>query len=69
MQNQKIWMEIEEAIRTCRAAVLDYVEQCVSDPSEWSRLRTRLLGALGSKGLERRIKLILGIDHDGKGNL
>ena len=51
--------EIFETINFYRGLILDLIEQELSESKNWSYVRSRLLKALGDKGLEGRLRSIL----------
>lgn len=51
--------EIFETINFCRGLILDLIEQEISEQKNWPYVRSRLLKALGDKGLEGRLRSIL----------
>ena len=53
--------EIIEAIDYYRGLIMDIVEQELADQPNWQFVRGRLLKAMGHRGLERRIREILGV--------
>ncbi len=56
---QRIENQILETIDFYRGIILDGVQIEISDPARWERIRSRLLKALGERGLEGRTKAIL----------
>ncbi len=51
--------EIFETVNFYRGLILDLIEQELSESKNWSYVRSRLLKALGDKGLEGRLRSIL----------
>lgn len=48
-----------------RSMILDPVEQAVGDSQEWKYLRSRILKAMGDRGLAGRIREVLREELDG----
>ena len=56
------YQEIFEALNFYRGLILDLTEQALGHHENWSYFRGRLLGLLGLKGLEGRLRVILQSD-------
>lgn len=51
--------EVFETLGFYRGIILDLIEQELSEQKNWPYVRSRLLRALGEKGLEGRLHFIL----------
>ncbi len=58
-QRERIETQILEVIDFYRGIVLDSVEQEVGSSDNWTFVRSRLLKALGDRGLVGRVRQIL----------
>ena len=57
------YQQVLEAISFYRGLILDAVENELSDTQTWPSTRSRLLKLLGDRGLEGKLREILGVPN------
>lgn len=58
-----------EVIDHYRSMILDPVEQELGDSPSWKYLRSRLLKAMGDRGLAGRVREVLSAEFEDRGGL